>query len=79
MNERLGNVSFPPKDNQEFSKPYSDSTAQVIDDEVRKLVSEAYERTKSLLQLHIGILKQVRECYYVHFVAWLDLTFFPYM
>jgi hypothetical protein len=61
MNERIGQVSFPPRDEQQFNKPYSDTTAQVIDDEVRKLVSTAYERTKALLQQHAAILKQVAE------------------
>jgi AFG3 family protein len=65
MNERIGNVSFPPKEDQQFSKPYSDSTAQVIDDEVRALVSSAYERTKKLLQQHAGVLKQVSRGYWL--------------
>ena len=50
MNDRIGNVSFPPSDNQmEFDKPYSDSLAQIMDEEARKIVAEAYERTKALL------------------------------
>ena len=35
MNGRVGTVSFPRKDEQQFDKPYSDATAQVIDEEVR--------------------------------------------
>ena len=50
MNEKIGNVSFPPSDNQmEFEKPYSDSLAQIMDEEARKIVDDAYERTKALL------------------------------
>lgn len=50
MCEKIGNVSFPPSDGQmEFDKPYSDSLAQIMDEEARKLVDEAYERTKALL------------------------------
>jgi AFG3 family protein len=50
MCDRIGNVSFPPSDGQmEFDKPYSDSLAQIMDEEARKLVDEAYERTKNLL------------------------------
>jgi cell division protease FtsH len=50
MNHRIGNVSFNENEN-EFSmgKPYSESTAQMIDEEVRQLISEAYERTKKLM------------------------------
>ena len=49
MNEAVGTLSFPPKGEMEFNKPYSDATAQLIDNEVRKIVDSAYERTKQLL------------------------------
>ncbi|PLK45040.1 ATP-dependent zinc metalloprotease FtsH [Emticicia sp. TH156] len=52
MNARIGNVSFYDSKGQgeySFTKPYSEDTAKIIDEEVKKLISEAYERTKSLL------------------------------
>ena len=50
MNAVVGNVSFhDPQNEYNFSKPYSDKTAQLIDDEVRKIINDAYERTKKLL------------------------------
>lgn len=50
MNEKVGNVSFyDPQQETAFTKPYSDETAKLIDQEVRKLIDEAYERTKKLL------------------------------
>ena len=52
MNEKVGNISFfDPQQGGEYSftKPYSDETARMIDEEVRKLIDEAYERTKKLL------------------------------
>ena len=50
MNEKVGNVSFyDPNQDQTFTKPYSDETAKLIDEEVRKLIDMAYVRTKNLL------------------------------
>jgi AFG3 family protein len=51
MNEKVGNISFyDPHQDQTFTKPYSDETAELIDAEVRKLIDIAYERTKELLR-----------------------------
>ncbi|MEI5984741.1 ATP-dependent zinc metalloprotease FtsH [Sphingobacterium sp. PU5-4] len=50
MNHKVGNVSFRDSSgDSQFQKPYSDQTAELIDDEVRTLISEVYERTKQLL------------------------------
>nr|HQV05219.1 ATP-dependent zinc metalloprotease FtsH [Chitinophagaceae bacterium] len=50
MNGKLGNVSYyDPQQEASFTKPYSDETAKIIDDEVRQLIDKAYIRTKELL------------------------------
>lgn len=50
MNEKVGNISFyDPSQENTFTKPYSDETAKLIDEEVRKLIDAAYGRTKALL------------------------------
>jgi len=50
MNDKVGNVSFyDPQQENAFTKPYSDETAKMIDHEVRKLIDEAYIKTKNLL------------------------------
>jgi len=49
MNEKVGNISFLGMQDQ-FHKPYSDQTAALIDDEVRKLVESQYKRAIALLK-----------------------------
>lgn len=51
MNEKIGNISFydSKQTDYSFNKPYSEDTAKIIDQEVKKLVEEAYQRTKKLL------------------------------
>src|SRR5690554_6463188 len=52
MNEKIGNVSFydSKSSDYKFNKPYSEATAETIDEEVRKLITFAYDRTKELLR-----------------------------
>ncbi|MEJ8816801.1 ATP-dependent zinc metalloprotease FtsH [Lacibacter sp. H407] len=50
MNDKLGNISYyDPNQEQTFTKPYSEKTAEMIDNEVRLLIESAYLRTKELL------------------------------
>ncbi|OON66200.1 ATP-dependent zinc metalloprotease FtsH [Hymenobacter sp. CRA2] len=52
MNDKIGNVSFYDSQGRNeygFSKPYSEATAQTIDEEARKMIQGQYERTKQLL------------------------------
>jgi AFG3 family protein len=49
MNDRVGNVSFYKMSQDQFNRPYSEDTARMIDDEVRKLIDSQYVRAKELL------------------------------
>ncbi|MDR3717096.1 MAG: ATP-dependent zinc metalloprotease FtsH [Puia sp.] len=50
MNDKIGNVSFyDPSAENSFTKPYSEETSKLIDEEVRKLIDKAYIATKELL------------------------------
>ncbi len=52
MNSKVGNISFYGMSQDQFQKPYSDETATLIDDEVRKLVESQYVRAQELLKHH---------------------------
>ncbi|MFT3703577.1 MAG: hypothetical protein QM802_14535 [Agriterribacter sp.] len=50
MNDKIGNVSYyDPQQENYFTKPYSEETGKLIDEEVRKVIDSAYIRTKALL------------------------------
>lgn len=50
MNAKVGQVSFnDPQGEYGYQRPYSEKTAELIDQEVRNMINEAYERTKALL------------------------------
>jgi cell division protease FtsH len=50
MNDKVGNISYyDPNQENTFTKPFSEETGKMIDEEVRKLIDSAYIRTKELL------------------------------
>ncbi len=51
LNDRIGNISYydPQGGELSFNKPYSERTAEIIDEEVKKMIDQAYVRTKQVL------------------------------
>jgi cell division protease FtsH len=50
LNERVGNISFYDSQGRDsFTKPYSEDTAKIIDEEVSKLIESQYQRALQLL------------------------------
>ncbi len=53
MSDKLPNLSYyNPEQDYSFSKPYSDRTSELIDEEVKRLINEQYDRAKALLTEH---------------------------
>ena len=52
MGEKLPNLCYYDNQEYQFSKPYSDKTAETIDEEVRRLIASEYERAKKVLLEH---------------------------
>lgn len=64
FSKKIGNISFYDSSGQRdygIQKPYSEETAKLIDEEVRKLVADAYEQAKSLLIKHRDFLEKTAE------------------
>jgi cell division protease FtsH len=66
MSEKLGPLTFGQKEEQIFlgrefaqHRDYSEETARLIDNEVRTIVTQSYERAKDILQRNMVILNQL--------------------
>ena len=63
LNEKLGNISYYDSSGNDYSfnKPYSEKTAELIDQEVHDLIESAYERTKEILVENKSKLTELAE------------------
>ena len=64
MSDKVGNVSFYDSSGQSdygFTKPYSEKTAEIIDNEVKQIIEESYERAKQVLRSNMKGLTVLAE------------------
>ncbi|GAB6950985.1 cell division protein FtsH [Hoylesella timonensis] len=52
MSEVLPNISYYNNQDYQFQKPYSETTAKIIDSEVLKMINDQYARAKQILTEH---------------------------
>ena len=52
MSDRLPNICYYNNDEYNFQKPYSETTAKTIDEEVLKMINDQYDRAKQILLDH---------------------------
>ncbi len=64
LNDKIGNITYYDSSGQNeygFTKPYSELTAQTIDEEISKIIEKQYERAIKILELHKDKLIQLAE------------------
>ena len=64
MSDKVGNISFYDSSGQSdfgFTKPYSEKTAELIDQEVKLIISESYIRAKEVLKNNMKGLTELAE------------------
>lgn len=64
LNRKVGHISFYDSSGGSeytFNKPYSEKTAQIIDEEVHQMIEDAYIKTKELIKTHKAQLTELAE------------------
>ncbi|MCM1491582.1 MAG: ATP-dependent zinc metalloprotease FtsH [Muribaculum sp.] len=63
MSDKLPNINYNDSTGQDygFTKPYSEETARMIDEEVIRIINEQYERAKSILREYASQHNQIRD------------------
>lgn len=63
MSDKLPNLNYNDSTGQEygFTKPFSEDTARIIDEEVKRIINEQYERAKEILRKYAKQHNQIRD------------------
>ena len=63
LNDKIGNLTYydPTGEEYGFTKPYSEKTAQVIDEEISRIIQKQYERALEILTTHQSKLSTLAE------------------
>ena len=63
MSDRLPNINYTDSTGQDygFNKPYSEETARIIDEEVKRIINEQYERAKEILRKYAAQHNKIRD------------------
>jgi cell division protease FtsH len=67
LNDRIGNVSYyDSQRDSTFTKPFSEETARIIDEEVSKVIEQAYDKALEILSQNKDKLIEVAEALLKH-------------
>ncbi len=61
LSDKIGNISYYDPQGQGFTKPYSEKTAQIIDEEISKIVEEQYQRAIEVINNNKDKLTELAE------------------
>jgi len=61
LSDKIGNVSYYDPQGQGFTKPYSEKTAHIIDEEISKIIEEQYKRAIDVIEKNKSKLNELAE------------------
>jgi len=61
LSDKIGNVSYYDPQGQGFTKPYSEKTAQIIDEEISRIIEEQYQRAINVIKDNQSKLNELAE------------------
>ena len=72
MSDQLPNICYYNNQEYQFQRPYSETTAKIMDDEVLKIINEEYARAKAILDEHRDGHRQLAELLFTKEVIYAE-------